>query len=74
MTNTMDWLNVPAAVPHEARRREAEARQQILTKPPGALGRLEALAIQLAALQDTAQPRVEHVHITVFAGDHGVAA
>lgn len=74
MTNTMDWLNVPAAVPNEAKRREAEARQQILTKPPGALGRLEAMAIRLAALQDTAQPRVEHVCITVFAGDHGVAA
>ncbi|MBI3779237.1 MAG: nicotinate-nucleotide--dimethylbenzimidazole phosphoribosyltransferase [Gammaproteobacteria bacterium] len=73
MTNTMDWLNVPAVVPHEARRREAEARQQILTKPPGALGRLEAMAIQLAALQDTAQPSVERVHIAVFAGDHGVA-
>ncbi|MBI3570386.1 MAG: nicotinate-nucleotide--dimethylbenzimidazole phosphoribosyltransferase [Gammaproteobacteria bacterium] len=74
MTSTMDWLNVPAVVPNEARRREAEARQQILTKPPGALGRLEALAIQLAALQDTARPSVEHVHIAVFAGDHGVAA
>jgi nicotinate-nucleotide--dimethylbenzimidazole phosphoribosyltransferase len=74
MTDTIDWLNVPAAIPNEARRLEAEARQQILTKPPGALGRLEALAIRLAALQDTAQPRVEHVHITVFAGDHGVAA
>ena len=74
MTNTMDWLNVPAAAPNETRRREAEARQQILTKPPGALGRLEALAIQLAALQDTARPSVERVHITVFAGDHGVAA
>jgi nicotinate-nucleotide--dimethylbenzimidazole phosphoribosyltransferase len=74
MTITIDWLNVPAAVPNEARRLEAEARQQILTKPPGALGRLEAIAIRLAALQDTAQPRVERVHITVFAGDHGVAA
>ncbi|MHB8741565.1 MAG: nicotinate-nucleotide--dimethylbenzimidazole phosphoribosyltransferase [Sulfuricaulis sp.] len=74
MTNTMDWLNVPVAAPNETMRRKAEARQQILTKPPGALGRLEALAIQLAALQNTSQPNVEHVHIAVFAGDHGVAA
>lgn len=74
MTQTIDWLHVPAAVPNATARRDAEARQRILTKPPGALGRLEALAIRLAALQGTARPRVEHVHITVFAGDHGVAA
>lgn len=74
MTQTIDWLHIPAAVPNATARRDAEARQRILTKPPGALGRLEALAIRLAALQGTARPRVEHVHITVFAGDHGVAA
>lgn len=74
MTQTMDWLHVPAATPNAAARRAAEARQRILTKPPGALGQLEALAIRLAALQGTAQPRVERVHIAVFAGDHGVAA
>ena len=74
MTQTMDWLHVPAALPDETARREAEARQRILTKPPGALGRLEALAICLAALQGTSQPQVERVHIAVFAGDHGVAA
>jgi nicotinate-nucleotide--dimethylbenzimidazole phosphoribosyltransferase len=35
----------------EDARKAAEVRQGILTKPPGALGKLEALAIQLAALQ-----------------------
>lgn len=74
MTQMMDWLHVPAAAPNAMARRAAEARQRILTKPPGALGRLEALAIRLAALQGTAQPRVERVHIAVFVGDHGVAA
>ena len=74
MTEKMDWLNVPVATPSEAVRREAAARQQNLTKPPGALGQLETLAIRLAALQGVALPRVDKVMITVFAGDHGVAA
>ncbi len=74
MTEKMDWLNMPVATPNEAVRREANARQQNLTKPPGALGQLETLAIRLAALQGVVLPRVDKVMITVFAGDHGVAA
>lgn len=68
------WLGIPAAVPDAGARRAAEMRQAQLTKPPGALGRLETTAIQLAALQGTPQPCLERVHITVFAADHGVAA
>ena len=64
----------PAAVPDAGARIDAEARQAKLTKPPGALGRLEEMAIQLSALQRTDHPRVDRVHITVFAADHGVAA
>ncbi len=71
---TIEWLNIPAALPDTDARKAAEARQSRLTKPPGALGRLEEIAIRLAALQGTEQPCVDHVHITVFAGDHGVAA
>lgn len=52
----------------------ARERQTRLTKPPGALGRLEALAVQLASLQGRARPTVDHVHIAVFAADHGVTA
>ncbi|HVB82802.1 MAG TPA: nicotinate-nucleotide--dimethylbenzimidazole phosphoribosyltransferase [Candidatus Binataceae bacterium] len=74
MTDNIEWLNMPIAKRHEEARRAAEARQQILTKPPGALGFLEHIAIQLAHLQGRAQPRVQRVHIAVFAGDHGVAA
>lgn len=70
---TIEWLAIPAAPPDADALQAAEARQSQLTKPPGALGRLEAIAIQLAALQGTAQPCVDKVHITVFAGDHGVA-
>jgi nicotinate-nucleotide--dimethylbenzimidazole phosphoribosyltransferase len=52
----------------------AALRQQTLTKPPGSLGRLEELAIWLARWQRREIPKLEHVTIAVFAGNHGVAA
>ena len=67
------WLTTPAAVPDRTAEATAMARQRELTKPPGALGRLEAVAVRLAALQGAARPRVDRVRITVFAADHGVA-
>ncbi|MEW5703556.1 MAG: nicotinate-nucleotide--dimethylbenzimidazole phosphoribosyltransferase [Pseudomonadota bacterium] len=73
MNATIDWLQVPAALPDGDARRAAEARQATLTKPPGALGRLEEIAIRLAALQGTERPHVDPVCIAVFAADHGVA-
>lgn len=69
-----DWLAAPCRVPDQAAADAAAARQETLTKPPGSLGRLEAIAIQLAGLQATGRPRAEHVRIAVFAADHGVAA
>jgi nicotinate-nucleotide--dimethylbenzimidazole phosphoribosyltransferase len=52
----------------------AARRQQVLTKPPGSLGRLEELAIWLARWQRRDMPRLDRVTIAVFAGNHGVAA
>ena len=52
---------------------QAQQRQTQLTKPQGALGRLEQLAIRLAGWQGNARPQLERVWISVFAGDHGVA-
>jgi len=52
----------------------ARARQDTLTKPRGALGRLEDLSIWLASCQGHCPPRqFERVRVIVFAGDHGVA-
>jgi nicotinate-nucleotide--dimethylbenzimidazole phosphoribosyltransferase len=51
----------------------ARARQAKLTKPPGALGRLEELAIWLAAWQGREPPALDRVEALVFAGNHGVA-
>lgn len=50
----------------------ARLRQANLTKPAGSLGRLEQLAITLAAQQGRERPSVERVHIALFAADHGV--
>ncbi|MGW4243156.1 nicotinate-nucleotide--dimethylbenzimidazole phosphoribosyltransferase [Nocardia sp. NPDC004722] len=55
-------------------RAAAEARQLQLTKPGGALGRLEKLANWVAACQGECPPKqFERARVVVFAGDHGVA-
>ncbi|WP_162618317.1 nicotinate-nucleotide--dimethylbenzimidazole phosphoribosyltransferase [Mycobacterium leprae] len=52
----------------------ARARQDTLTKPRGALGRLEDLSIWVASCQGQCPPRqFQRARIVVFAGDHGVA-
>ena len=50
------------------------ARQAVLTKPPGSLGRLEDLVAWLAAWQRRPRPALDRVAILVFAGNHGVTA
>jgi nicotinate-nucleotide--dimethylbenzimidazole phosphoribosyltransferase len=52
----------------------AGARNAQLTKPPGALGRLEDLALWLAGWQGTDTPRIQAPQIAIFAGNHGVVA
>jgi nicotinate-nucleotide--dimethylbenzimidazole phosphoribosyltransferase len=70
---SLDWLSVPCAQPDAEQAESARAHQLQLTKPPGSLGTLEAVAIQLASLQRTPKPAVDRVWISVFAADHGVA-
>jgi len=51
---------------------EARARQDMLTKPRGSLGRLEELSIKIAGIVRQRAPRLEHKAIITMAGDHGV--
>jgi len=51
----------------------AMQRQNILTKPPGALGGMENIAVHLAAMQAVERPVINNVWISVFAADHGIA-
>ena len=45
-----------------------------LTKPLGALGRMEALALQIGLIQGCTTPALNDPQLVVFAADHGIAA
>lgn len=71
-----DFRNLLAAAPAAdgAARAAAVERNGQLTKPPGALGRLEDLAVWFAGWQGTDRPRCDRPQVIVFAGNHGVVA
>lgn len=74
---TLEALRAAATdlpAPDPAAAAAAEARQAILTKPQGSLGRLEELVAWIAAWQGRALPRLDRVEVRVFAGNHGVVA
>ncbi len=60
--------------PDTAAIQAAEERNGQLTKPPGALGRLEELAIWFAGWQGNGRPELKAPQVVVFAGNHGVTA
>lgn len=64
--------NLPG--PDETARAATRAREPQLTKPTGALGRLEEIAEWLATWQGRHPPAVDHPRVAVFAGNHGVSA
>lgn len=66
-----NWaLQAPSA--NQTILQEAQALQQRLTKPPGALGSLENVACWLASWQERLRPHADMVEVHVFAGNHGV--
>ena len=69
MELTFPILPLDAAAMTAARERQAQ-----LAKPPGSLGRLEELAIQLAGITGRVHNRIEKKHLLVFAADNGVVA
>lgn len=56
----------------EAAMEDARKRQAQLAKPPGSLGRLEELSVQLAGVTGRVHNRMERKHLLVFAADNGV--
>lgn len=58
----------------ETARAAARARQDLLTKPAGSLGRLEEIVAFLAAWQAKPEPTIDRPLVAVFAANHGVAA
>lgn len=70
-----ELTHFPAITPPDSRAAAAAARRQdVLTKPQGALGRLEELSIWIAACQGVCPPeQFSRARVVVFAGDHGVA-
>jgi nicotinate-nucleotide--dimethylbenzimidazole phosphoribosyltransferase len=69
----MNWLTTNITPPDALYYKKALARQGQLTKPAGSLGLLEEVAVRLAAMQQTEQPCIDRVWVSIFAADHGVA-
>ena len=65
----LDWKIEPL---DEAAMIAARARQAQLAKPPGSLGRLEDLSVQLAGITGKVHNIIEKKHLLVFAADNGV--
>jgi len=72
--NTLETTIARIAPPDVAAAGKARARQDMLTKPRGSLGRLEALSIRIAGMKGTPRPRLGKGAVFVMAGDHGVCA
>lgn len=75
-TTLVEFRDVLAAAsgPDSTAVAAAQARNSQLTKPPGALGRLEDLAIWYAGWRGDGRPSLDRPQVIVFAGNHGVTA
>lgn len=68
----MELLDLEIKPLDEAAMSAARARQAQLAKPPGSLGRLEELSVQLAGVTGKVQSTIKKKHLLVFAADNGV--
>ena len=66
-----NWIEKVSAL-DEAAMAQARERQAQLAKPPGSLGRLEDLSVQLAGITGKVHNSVKRQHLLVFAADNGV--
>lgn len=75
MADAANELAPFARIPHLDETVRATARRHVdfLTKPLGALGRLEPLAVHVCAMQGTLRPEIKAPLAIVFAADHGIA-
>lgn len=69
----LDWIKAVPPLDREAMA-AARQRQAQLAKPPGSLGRLEELSVQLAGITGQVCSRMDRTHLLVFAADNGVTA
>jgi nicotinate-nucleotide--dimethylbenzimidazole phosphoribosyltransferase len=73
-THLRDLLPEVAPTAEEALRQRLQQALDRKTKPPGSLGRIEALALQIGLILRSTEPQLHNPQMLVFAADHGLAA
>lgn len=72
VADDVSWRHLPVLPADRACESALRAQIDGKAKPPGSLGRIEDLAIQLGLMRQPEAPRAETCALMVFAGDHGL--